>query len=250
MVDTENIDVTKILELVANKYRREILRLLSLDDRYAYELAKSLNITPRAVTNHLKSLEDYDLVYSEKKSSGIGPDREYFSLDKDISIRITFGQNLFATRVTMLEHEEGDMVDANLQLAAPDKSYKLMDILDGALGELPQIRKQIDILEKETNRYLRKYQGLMLHFSSLLKDKGLETDEIEFLLKLIEQGGRATLNKLCELLNKTEVTINPTITRLKDKSLISTVFIFDEDAQSEEIAYEINTPSVKDVIYQ
>ncbi|MGB1811825.1 MAG: ArsR/SmtB family transcription factor, partial [Candidatus Kariarchaeum pelagius] len=54
------------LELLSNNYRREILRLITLKDRYAFELAKLLDISQRAVTNHLTILKQAGIVNSEK----------------------------------------------------------------------------------------------------------------------------------------------------------------------------------------
>ncbi len=244
----DEMSIDKILDLLSNKHRREILRLLSIEDRYAYELAKLLNITPRAVTNHLNALADQGLISSEKRSSGIGPDREYYSLDKDINLRITFGRHLFAAHANQLSSSQQSGASA-LQLSPPEKLDSLEDVIQTGLDELPKLKQQVEILERESTRYIRKYQGMMLHIGELLKSNGLNADETDFLLKLIEKGGRATLNELCEAMNKSEVTINPTIQNLKNLGLISTIFIVDDDG-NEKIGYELTQFQKERVIYQ
>lgn len=244
----KEMDIDTILDLLSNKHRREILRLLSIEDRYAYELAKILNITPRAVSNHLMMLADNGLITSEKRSSGIGPDREYYTLNKDVNLRFTFGRHLFAAHANQLSQSE--TIGTNpLQLAPPQELENLSDIIRTGLEELPQLKKQVDILETEAARYIRKYQGMILHLSDLLRARGLSADETDFILKLIEKGGRATLDELCEAMNKSEVTINPTIQALKEKKIITTIFIVDEDG-NERIGYELKELTKPNVIYQ
>ncbi len=242
------MDIDTILDLLANKHRREILRLLSIEDRYAYELAKILNITPRAVSNHLMMLADTGLISSEKRSSGIGPDREYYSLDKDINLRFTFGRHLYAAHASQLTQTEVGETNP-LQLSPPKEPDTVEEIIKNGLKELPQLKKQVDILEREAARYLRKYQGMILHISELLRSKGFSADEVDFIVKLIEKGGRATLDELCEAMNKSEVTINPTIQSLKGKKIISTMFILDENG-NEKIGYELNELTKENIIYQ
>ena len=54
------------LDLLGNKHRRKILRLLSLRPMYREQLAKELGITPHAVHKHLQELAKHGII-SEKR---------------------------------------------------------------------------------------------------------------------------------------------------------------------------------------
>ena len=218
---TNSIDANVFLKVLSNPHRRAILKLLSASDRYAYELAKLVNITPRAVANHLEQLHNNGLVYSESRKSNVGPNREYFSLNKGFVFRISIGQNLYYTKISNLSDDEELPISPKLQLNAPAEKSSLSEILEEGLDFLPQIRKELKILELQQVRLLRKYQGMLLHLGELLTNFGLEQPEIELLLELIERDGNATQNELLNTLTLTPVTLSPIIESLMDKKIIN-----------------------------
>ena len=222
------IDDNVLLKILANPHRRTILKLLSVTDRYAYELAKLVNITPRAVANHLEQLQNNGLVHSESRKSSVGPNRDYFSLDKGLVFRISIGQNLYYTKISNLSDDEEFHVSPELQLSAPSEKSSLSEILEEGLDFLPQIREELKILELQQTRLLRKYQGMLSHLGELLINLELNQPEVELVLELIEREGRATQKALLIALSLTPVTLSPIVESLMGKGIIKHNIIVEE----------------------
>ncbi len=192
-----DLKIDQVLEILSNQYRREILRLLTISDRYAFELSKTLNISQRAVTNHLKFLQDTGIVQSEKRKSTKGPEREYFQLDQTVILSLTVAPNLFLAAVRSLA---GDIpsqppITPSMQLGV-SKTSSLTEVLKEGLQLLPQIREGLDLLQAQQSKLLRGYQGLRGHLTEHLEKNGFKPKEIRLILLLIENDGIATQNEI------------------------------------------------------
>lgn len=232
------IPMDTLLKVLANEKRREILRLLSFGDRYAYELAKMINITPRAVTKHLESLLEGGLVLSEKRKSDKGPDRDYFMLNKGLIVKISIAQNLFYANVSNLQESDFYRVNPALQLSAPSKKKTIRDVFEEGLNYLPEIRDELNFLELQQTRLLRKYQGMLMHMREMLKEQGLSSSETEFLVALIEANGKASQIMLLQALSLSDVTLESIVNSLMEKGLI-TYQIEIEENTAPVIVYEL-----------
>lgn len=222
------VDVNTILDILSNSSRRDILRLLSISDRYAYELAKIINITPRAISNHLKNLKDYGLIQSEHRKSDIGPSREYFSLNKSIYFRISIAKNLFYANFSNLQVDGDEMIDSAFQLGSSSKDYSLNDILAEGLNNLPEVKDELDFIELQQTRIFRKYQGMLLHIGDHLKQHGIQTEETELLLALMERNGRASQEELQNALSLDPIRLSPIVNSLMEKNLLKYNIVIEE----------------------
>jgi predicted transcriptional regulator len=234
-----NITIDEFLKVLANDKRREILRLLSYGDRYAYELAKMINITPRAVTKHLESLQEGGFVFSDKRPSDKGPDRDYFSLNKGLVFKVSIAQNLFYENISNLQEDEFYRVIPSLQLSAPQSNKNLAEIIKEGLNFLPDIKSELEILEIQHTRLLRKYQGMLMHMRELLKKQGFTSPEIEFIITLTELNGKASQRRVLEALSMTDVTLEAIVNSLIDKEVI-TYQVLLEEGRAPTIMYELN----------
>ncbi len=221
-----NID--DILKILSNTYRREILRLLSTEDRYAYELAKILKITPRAITKHLEQLKEYGLVEAHMKKSNIGPSREYYTLNRGLVFRISIGQNLYYSNISNLRDDGTMPVSPTMHLEAPDEEFDLEEIIQQGLLYLPQILDELEFLELQQTRLLRRYQGMLQHIGELLKKHGLDPQESELIVTMLENGGKMRQKEIMDKLSLTPVTLSPIIERLIEKGLITYNVIIEE----------------------
>ena len=218
-----------LLKIFSNAHRRSILKYLSISDRYAYELAKLLQITPRAVAQHLTLLLDSGLVKSESRKSDIGPNRDYFTLSKGLIFRISVGRNLFYFNLSRLDGTEEFHTSPNLQLNASPEKRNLKEIFEEGLDLLPRIKKELGVLEYQQTRLLRKYQGMLQHVSELLtKQEKLGKQEISLLLELLEKSGSANQGELLESLSLSPVTLSPIVTSLINRGMIKHNIVIEE----------------------
>ena len=74
----QKIKVKKLLKLLADEKRFEMIQLLGKKAWYGHELAEALNITPPTISYHISSMMELGLIFLEKESN-----RTYYHLDKD-----------------------------------------------------------------------------------------------------------------------------------------------------------------------
>lgn len=231
-----NIKVDQILEILSNHHRRTILRLLTEKDRYAFELTSLLNISQRAVKNHLTFLQNLNLVTSEKRKSTKGPAREYFMLDNAVIFSLTIAPNLFLAAIRPLSEDKlYSPINPSLQLNPPIESKSPVG---GAIKEgltlLPQIREGLDLLQAEQSKLLRGYQGIQSHISDQLIKEGYGVKEIRLILHLLENEGSLSPEDI-EFTYGDITSISDTISFLKEKDIIYT-----EVLNSENLSFSIH----------
>ncbi|MCE7735759.1 MAG: helix-turn-helix domain-containing protein [Candidatus Heimdallarchaeota archaeon] len=224
----QDLEIDQVLEILSNGYRREILRFLTIEDRYAFELSKLLEISQRAVTKHLKSLKEANLVYSKKIKSKIGPAREYFSLNKAVILSFTIAPNLFRASIRALHENDSfrDQIIPSLQLGESQESG-FNELLEKGMRILPEIREGLDLLQIQQNKLLRAYQGMQNHLYDILTKNSFNQDEIRLILFLLENEGEVIKNEI-------EISLGPitklteTLNNLEEKNIIKTE-IFQDD---------------------
>ena len=88
------MDSAEFLDLLGNANRRRILRLLAQKPCYVTEISEQLGVSPKAVIDHLRKLEDAGLVESRTDDRR----RKYFSISRHVSLEVTVSPYEFGTR--------------------------------------------------------------------------------------------------------------------------------------------------------
>ncbi|MHA2504198.1 MAG: ArsR/SmtB family transcription factor [Candidatus Kariarchaeaceae archaeon] len=211
------------LELLSNSYRREILRLITIKERYAFELSKLLNISQRAVSNHLTVLKEANLVSSEKKKSDKGPDREYFFLNRSVILTLTVAPNLFLATLRDLDDNVSSpfaSITPELQLGSPQHTT-YDTVIEEGIELLPQIKEGLALLEVQQSKLLRAYQGLRNHIREILTENEFSSQEIRVLLLMVEHDGEMTTEQFIQALNVEETDIPSLVNSLIEKGVIT-----------------------------
>lgn len=227
------------LELLSNTYRREILRLITIKERYAFELSKLLNISQRAVSNHLTVLKKAKLVSSEKKKSDKGPDREYFFLNRSVVLSLTVAPNLFLATLRDLDESVFSpfaSITPELQLGSPEHTT-FDTVIDEGIELLPQIKQGLLLLEAQQSRLLRAYQGLRNHIREILDENEFSTQEIRVLLLLVEHDGAMSTTQFIENLNIEATDVPSFVNSLIEKKVLTSEMYSQEDGK---MAYKFN----------
>lgn len=224
-----DLEVDIVLDILSNNYRREILRLLSVADCYAFELAKVLQISQRAVTKHLKFLEETGLVISEKRPSSKGPEREYYMLNKTIVLSFILAPNLFQSSIRRLTEDQMNkpQITPALQLDPP-KPSNLIEALKEGQKLLPEILANLDVLAIQQSRLLRAYQGVRSHIIDILENNDVEANKQRVLLHLVENDGVATKDEIERFLGKIS-NLDEILSELEDDGIISTIMLQDNN---------------------
>ena len=88
------MDSAEFLDLLGNANRRRILRLLARKPCYVTEISEFLGVSPKAVIDHLRKLEDAGLVESHTDERR----RKYFSISRHVRLEVTVSPYEFGTK--------------------------------------------------------------------------------------------------------------------------------------------------------
>ena len=229
----KEVDFDTAISVLSNEYRRKILKLITMKERYPFELSKILEISQRAVSKHLEILAEEGLVESEKRKSTKGPEREYFTLNKAVVISITVAPNLYLATIRSLDetsssHFPASMITPDLQLSSAS-AKEFQDVIKEGLNLLPQIKEGLELIEVQQSKLLRGYQGIRNHIKKSLESNGFTALEIRYLLHLIEHDGDITMEEMEFAMGEDANSIIELTNNLKQKQIIETDMIETEN---------------------
>jgi len=88
------MDSAEFLDILGNANRRRILHLLAQKPCYVTEISEYLGVSPKAVIDHLRKLEDAGLVESRTDEKR----RKYFSIARHVRLEVTVSPYEFGTK--------------------------------------------------------------------------------------------------------------------------------------------------------
>jgi predicted transcriptional regulator len=150
MTQENPVDLDKVFKALGSETRRKILRLLSQDPSYPYELSKQLNLTPRGVFKHLEALQEAGLVEREAGESDLGPDRVYYRLSTRFGLSTTILPDAFVVRFTRREGTARTIIPRGFVIpeARPDVAA-----VRELLQELGRVNRKLSQIEDERMRF-------------------------------------------------------------------------------------------------
>jgi ArsR family transcriptional regulator len=159
------LDPVEILDILGNENRRRILQLLSFRPFYFNEMAKRLDLGPKAVIDHLEMLERAGLVECYRDDRR----RKYFRIADNVVLEVTFSPHSYGIRTYRPQISQSSAVQPSSN--APSRSSS--DREAGRSEELEEICSRLRDLEEKR-----------LHLRRLME----EIDSEEMLIKRMATG--------------------------------------------------------------
>jgi len=115
------MDSAELLDILGNENRRRILRLLARKPCYVTEISEYLGVSPKAVIDHLRTLDDAGLVESRTDDQR----RKYFSISRNLRLEVSvspyeFGMKSAYPASANLDVSTCRYVSLNVQLEDAD----------------------------------------------------------------------------------------------------------------------------------
>lgn len=88
------MDAGTLLDILGNENRRRILELLSRKPCYVTEISEHLDVSPKAVIDHLRKLEDAGLIKSRNDDNR----RKYFHISQNLRLEVTVAPYAFGMK--------------------------------------------------------------------------------------------------------------------------------------------------------
>ncbi|MBS7287323.1 MAG: helix-turn-helix domain-containing protein [Candidatus Freyarchaeota archaeon] len=210
----EPLDVEDLFYVLGNPTRRLLLKLLSMGPHYPFQLARLLNISQKAVMDHLKVLEERGIVVKLGcEKSTIGPERTYYGINSFLMVDFSVAPSLYELKVVEAKRKEEE-VEA-VTGAFGELASKLKDLV----RELEEVEKKLRDLERQRVMVLDVKQRISIRISELINLLGLDYFERIILNLLIMKGG-ARLEEISEELDLREKTVEKCLERLKERNLV------------------------------
>ncbi|MFC6863682.1 metalloregulator ArsR/SmtB family transcription factor [Halomicroarcula sp. GCM10025817] len=132
------MDSAALLDLLGNANRRRILRLLAHKPCYVTEISEYLSVSPKAVIDHLKKLEDAGLVESRTDEQR----RKYFSIARNLRLEVRVSPYEFGTKSAYPASPSFDMSTCR---------HLTIDVSGDDAGDLKALTRELQRLEQLEN---------------------------------------------------------------------------------------------------
>ncbi|WP_277553457.1 ArsR/SmtB family transcription factor [Halobaculum limi] len=182
------MDSAVLLDLLGNENRRRILRLLSHKPCYVTEISEYLGVSPKAVIDHLRKLEDAGLIESHTDDRR----RKYFHIARDVRLEVNVSRHGFGAKSAYPANPELDIqgrcphmqMDLDARVGTADGA----DGADESGGEASQLAAEFDRLqdlENELSLAQRWVHGRITNLLDRVNDRlGIDADS-RFYAKLL-----------------------------------------------------------------
>ncbi|WP_458209693.1 metalloregulator ArsR/SmtB family transcription factor [Haladaptatus sp. NG-SE-30] len=123
------MDSAALLDILGNENRRRILRLLSHKPCYVTEISEYLGVSPKAVIDHLRKLEEAGLVESRTDDQR----RKYFHISRNLRLEVDVSPYEFGMKSAYPASTNLDV--SACQYLSLDMQYKRTNIEQKAGGD-------------------------------------------------------------------------------------------------------------------
>ncbi|MFC7071235.1 ArsR family transcriptional regulator [Halobaculum lipolyticum] len=225
------MDSAVLLDLLGNENRRRILRLLSRKPCYVTEISEYLGVSPKAVIDHLRKLEDAGLIESHTDDRR----RKYFHIARDVRLEVNVSRHGFGTKSAYPANPSLDIqgrcphMQIDLELRADGRNPSTGGSGDAAdddepagAGDLAAEFDRLQDLENELSLAQRWVHGRMTDVLDRLNDRiGVDADSRFYgnLLAAVSSTD-GSLRSVVEETNVDPETVEEGLHRLSDADLI------------------------------
>lgn len=139
------MDSAELLDLLGNENRRRILRLLARKPCYVTEISDYLGVSPKAVIEHLRKLEEAGLIESRVDDQR----RKYFHIARNVRLEVNVSPYGFASKSAYPANSSFDITTCrHLTLdIARDETGELDELL-GSLEDLEQLENELSLAQR------------------------------------------------------------------------------------------------------
>ncbi len=195
------LDPVELLDILGNENRRRILQLLSFRPFYFNEIAKRLDVGPKAVIDHLEMLERAGLIECYHDTSR----RKYFRIIRKTILEVAVSPHSYGVRAY-----RSDGIPAGATVEKVD-----LKILQEEINSLEKmrsvLRKQMDEIESKDMEIKRMAAGAVQSYAE-------DQLDAEILIALLAGGSKT--ESLAERLEMPEVIIEDRLKRLESRGAV------------------------------
>ncbi len=196
------MDPVELLDILGNENRRRILQLLSFRPFYFNEMAKRLDVGPKAVIDHLEMLERAGLVECYQDQGR----RKYFRIARKTVLEVAVSPHSYGVRAYLSE---------NAPKAAEAEPAQDMKLLRDELSLLEEKRRELRGLLCEIESREMEIKQIASGAAGAYAENQLESEILTALLC-----GDALTSDLAMRLEVPEVVVLDSLKRLEERGAV------------------------------
>ncbi len=199
------MDPVELLDILGNENRRRILQLLSFRPFYFNEIAKRLDVGPKAVIDHLEMLERAGLIECYQDQGR----RKYFRIARKTVLEVAVSPHTYGVRAFRSESAySGIPVKSDEMPVDMDKLHKELGTLAEKHRELRRLMDEVESREMEI-RHLA---------ANAINSYAQDQLEAEILVALLS--GSSTAETLAGKMKIPEILIEDHLKRLESRGAV------------------------------
>ncbi|WP_135823914.1 ArsR/SmtB family transcription factor [Halorussus ruber] len=237
------MDSAELLDILGNENRRRILRLLARRPCYVTEISEYLGVSPKAVIDHLRKLEDAGLIESRTDDQR----RKYFSISRNLRLEVSvspyeFGMKSAYPASANLDVSRWRYLSLNVQLDAEERDAGVDEAETGAESEesddteervaddetverattLAEELDELQQLQRELSLAQRWVHGRVADVQDRLGDAldGEEESRLHAEVLSAIAGGEATVGEISRAVEAPEHVVEACLSELADEGLV------------------------------
>ena len=141
------MDSAVLLDLLGNENRRRILRLLSHKPCYVTEISEYLGVSPKAVIDHLRKLEEAGLIESRTDDQR----RKYFHISRNLRLEVNVSPYGFGAKSAYPASPSLDMTGrcphVTFDVTVCDETDSVSDLAT-ELGRLQELENELSLAQR------------------------------------------------------------------------------------------------------
>jgi len=201
------LDPVELLDILGNENRRRILQLLSFRPFYFNEMAKRLNVGPKAVIDHLEMLERAGLVECYQDQGR----RKYFRIARKTVLEIAVSPHSYGVRAYLSE-DAPKVEDIGPEDAGPAQNMKL---LRDELTLLEEKRRELRVLLSEIESREMEIKQIASVAAEAYAEDLLESEILSALLC-----GNSIVSDLAMRLEVPEIVVADRLQKLEERGAL------------------------------
>ncbi|WP_251328299.1 ArsR/SmtB family transcription factor [Haloplanus pelagicus] len=140
------MDSAVLLDLLGNENRRRILRLLARKPCYVTEISEYLGVSPKAVIDHLRKLDEAGLVESHTDDQR----RKYFHISRNLRLEVSVSPYGFGAKSAYPASPSLDMNGRcrHVSLDTPDEADDDVRDLAAAFDRLQALENELSLAQR------------------------------------------------------------------------------------------------------
>ena len=166
------MDSAELLDILGNENRRRILRLLARKPCYVTEISEYLGVSPKAVIDHLRTLEEAGLVESRTDDQR----RKYFNISRNLRLEVSVSPYGFGMK---------SAYPASTSLDITTCRHISLEVEEGGrnegVGQLAEELNRLEELESELSLAQRWVHGRI-------------TDVLDHIVDAVSEGGDSRIH--------------------------------------------------------